>query len=118
MSAFVLVSLLLGLQVNHTLFAENLNGDFRYCVSQLNHPNINGDTKVCLYFNKSFSEEPKVRVCVPTVCTEEFDNYYYQSESEYGSYTSLCIWFWSHQLKTMKLSFEAWMGDDVVEIRE
>jgi len=114
MSTAVLILFLLGLQVDHAMYAENLNGDFRYCISEISHPYINGDTKVCLYFNKSFNEVPDVRVCVPTICTREYDEYYVDTvDHEY-----VCIWFWNHQLKTMKLSFNVFVGDDLIEIKE
>jgi len=118
MGSFLLTVLLFGLQVNHTMFAENLNGDFRYCISEISHPYINGDTKVCFYFKKSFNVEPTIRACVPTICTNEYKEYYVDT-TEYHTY--VCIWFWKHHLKTMKVSFEIFFDDgsgDFMEIKE
>lgn len=116
MGPFLLAALLFGLQVDHTLYAEELTGDFSYYAVEIDSQHMDGDTGIWFYFRKSYNNI-SIRACTPTVCTFRFKNYFiYPESTEIG--TSLCIWFWKHVLKNMKLAITIWIDDEeIVEIK-
>jgi hypothetical protein len=100
------------IQVNHSLYAAELTGDFRYEISR--EITTEYDTKVCFSINKSFFHPAKGQACV------QLDSYYNLCADFKGTFFPsifgdiTCFWFNEWFFDKYDATISIWQDEELI----